>query len=99
MAPINLTENDTKLLKAVIKVMQANVRLLPTPHSQALADRMQIDWEKVRETADMKTTKYARDRWAILRAKLIDGGDATPKNKKQGASFMSATPSKRKATG
>ena len=60
------------------------------------ADFTQIDWDKVKEGAGMKTSKYARDRWAILRAKItaVDGeGNATSTPKKK------ASPAKRKAAG
>ncbi|KAK4543572.1 hypothetical protein LTR36_005467 [Oleoguttula mirabilis] len=37
-----------------------------------------IDWTKVAELANMKTPKYARDQWALLRTKIVavkKGGD------------------------
>ena len=37
---------------------------------------VQIDWNKVAELANMKTGKYARDSWAILRAKIVGSGKA-----------------------
>ncbi|KAK5121840.1 hypothetical protein LTR85_004715 [Meristemomyces frigidus] len=30
-----------------------------------------IDWAKVAELANMKTPKYARDQWALLRTKIV----------------------------
>jgi hypothetical protein len=75
-----------------------------TPNPRILTDSFKLDWEAVRVAADMKTSKYARDRWAVLKTKLIgdaakdttNGGDeavAAEKPKK------AATPRKRKTAG
>ena len=37
---------------------------------------VQTDWEKVASVANVKTSKYARDQFAIIKNKLCGGGKA-----------------------
>lgn len=53
---------------------------------------MQTDWEKVASVANVKTSKYARDQFAIIRKKLCGGGKA-----KSDTASPSRTPTKPKA--
>jgi len=54
----------------------------------------QTDWEKVANVANVKTSKYARDQFAIIRNKLCGGGKANSDT----ASPGKKTPTKPKAT-
>jgi hypothetical protein len=54
---------------------------------------VQTDWEKVASVANVKTSKYARDQFAIVRNKLCGGGKA-----KSDTASPSKTPTKPKAT-
>ncbi|KAK3715014.1 hypothetical protein LTR37_007504 [Vermiconidia calcicola] len=61
-----------------------------------------IDWDKVAELANMKTGKYARDQWAVLRKKMIGStatkaGDKADDSDVTAAPKPTATPGKRKA--
>lgn len=53
---------------------------------------MQTDWQKVASVANVKTSKYARDQFAIVRNKLCGGGKA-----KSDTASPSKTPTKPKA--
>jgi hypothetical protein len=39
----------------------------------------QTDWEAVARAANVKTSKYARDQWAIVKNKLCGGGKSKTK--------------------
>jgi hypothetical protein len=43
------------------------------PWTPLLTDALQTDWEKVASVANVKTSKYARDQFAIIRTKLCGG--------------------------
>jgi hypothetical protein len=59
-------------------------------------ESQQTDWDAVARAANVKTSKYARDQWAIVRNKLCGGG----KNKTKGDDDSPAkTPVKSKTTG
>ena len=58
---------------------------------------MQTDWEKVASVANVKTSKYARDQFAIIRNKLCGGGKAKSDTASP-SKTPSKTPAKSKAT-
>ncbi|GAB7326032.1 hypothetical protein MBLNU13_g10068t1 [Cladosporium sp. NU13] len=55
--------------------------------------KTETDWEKVASVANVKTSKYARDQFAIIRNKLCGGGKV-----KSDTASPSRTPTKPKAT-
>ena len=93
--PINLADRQIALLKATVEVMKTEVWLhqaSSAPLNAFLTDVAQTDWEKVASVANVKTSKYARDQFAIIRTKLCGGGKA-----KSDTATPTATPTKAKA--
>lgn len=94
--PINLSDRQIALLKSTIEVMKTEVRPLPQivlPYNDFQLTRpMQTDWEKVASVANVKTSKYARDQWAIVKTKFC-GGKSTA-----GSGSPAKTPAKSKTT-
>lgn len=67
----------------------------------SLTDAVQTDWEKVASVANVKTSKYARDQFAIVRNKLCagkaKGNTASPrKTPTKPKAVKAAQPRKRK---
>ena len=56
---------------------------------EILTDAVQTDWEQVAKVGNIKTSKYARDQFAIVRTRLCGGGKA-----KADTASPSKTPSK-----
>lgn len=94
---INLADRQIALLKTTLEVMKPEVNF-PQQRNCALGDTLltnfvQTDWEKVAGVANVKTSKYARDQFAIIRNKLCGGGKA-----KSDTASPSKTPTEPKAT-
>lgn len=95
---INLADRQIALLKATIEVMKTEVcsstsGILRFLTMDLLTNAVQTDWEKVASVANVKTSKYARDQFAIIRNKLCGGGKA-----KSDTASPSETPAKAKTT-
>jgi hypothetical protein len=92
--PISLSDPHSTLLQVVVGVLKADVCVVSAFRAVALVpsaandESSQTDWEKVRQLANIKTAKYARDQWTIVKNKL--GGAST--------GSAAATPTSVKAT-
>lgn len=58
---------------------------------------MQTDWEKVASVAGVKTPKYARDQWTIVKTKLCGGkGTAASGSPAKAPAKRKTTPSRKR---
>lgn len=96
MPTINISDKDIELLKAVLETMKASVRERCRPTFQrSRLTTSQISWDEVARKANMKTSKYARDRWTVVSNKIIageGGGKATAGGKRKDCRFPNKEP-------
>lgn len=92
-AQINLADRQIALLEATLEVMKTEVSFRQQKHcgldNTLLTNAVQTDWENVASVANVKTSKYARDQFAIIRNKLCGSGKA-----KSDTASPSKTPTK-----